>query len=119
MQAFGRSVEQRRQCFAKLIDDAARQRRANTLDLRSQITLERVDPGRPHGLEILHTELLTKAWMLLEMTAEAQARANLDNAEFADHRNALPSAVIIAPLDHGDDVTARIVDVKNLVEGAF
>lgn len=99
-----------------MLRDPPRERRPDALDFGREIALDRGGSRRANRLEIEHPELLAVARMLLGMAVGADARADFDPGEIADHGNAPAQAAGVFAFDDRDRVSARFVHIEHVIE---
>src|SRR5208282_5728311 len=107
------------QIVAEILRDSSREHRADAVDFGGQVAFERKHSGGPDGLEIGDAKLFAEARMLFEAAARADARADFEPREISNYRDGPGVAAPRVGLDNRNGVSALIVDVEDVIEGAL
>ena len=110
-QTFGRIVEHRRQRLAKVLGDAPRERRARRplSRRRGSARARATEAGRTVSKSSTRN-CSPYLRMALEAAAQAQARADVEPGQAANHGDAAAED-LVATLEHRDRIAALFVDV--------
>src|SRR5579872_4912247 len=109
-------VEDLGKVVAEMLDDPPRQRGADSSYLGCEVALDRRDACGTDGFVVEHAELLAVARMLFSASSRADAGADFDRAQLADHGDAFAHAAPDVAFDHRDRIAARFVNVEDVVE---